>query len=279
MHCYIINLPSARKRLERTVRELSDYAPKLTWSVPKRMYVASEMGESEFQSLYDSPGALKLDTRDMSHGEIACALSHQSALREFLSSGEESCLIVEDDVLLSPAAGTFLGLVEGWLAARAGSPTCIVLSQAASVRCWTARRWLAGVRRTSPIDIYGALAYVVNRGGAELILAANPVPIKTTSDHWAYYRRHGLRVLGVNPFLAGSFDYSREESSLSAGRTEMARRAVGHVRVPFVVRKARALLYWARRAWWAMTGVSLEGHDRTNVGLFRNSERRGGPVR
>lgn len=40
--------------------------------------------------------------------ERACALSHRKAWRHFLASGAERCLILEDDVLLSPQLPAFL---------------------------------------------------------------------------------------------------------------------------------------------------------------------------
>lgn len=272
MHCYVINLPMATKRLERTKRELEAYCPKLSWSVPP-MYVASEMSDEQFAAVYDSACAWKLHNRDLSHGEIACALSHQSALKEFLKSEDECCLIVEDDVLFSPAIGEFLeGLVE-WMKWRLGKPTCVVLSEAAAVRYWTARRWIGEIKRTWPIEIYGAIAYVVNRAGAESILTTNALPIKTMSDQWAYYRKNGLSLFGVNRFLAGSFDFSRSDSSLSAGRAEVYRQSCANrVELTFFRRKMIAAKAYTKKMWWMLSGVSV-CDNRTNDGLYRLNDR------
>ena len=274
MHCYVINLPNATKRLERTKIELATYCPKLSWSVPP-MFVASEMSDEQFAELYDPEMAWSLHHYELSQGEIACALSHQSALREFLKTLDDSCLIVEDDVLFSPATGGFIDGLQSWMSKRGEKPTCVILSEAAAVRYWTARRWIGEIRRTRPIDIYGAIAYVVNRAGAELILKANALPMQTTSDHWSFYRRQGLSVLGVDNFLAGSFDFSRADSSLSAGRLEMYRKSCTKHPVceSFLQRKAKAIASYARRLWWRVTGVDTKGKLRTNVGLYRACDR------
>lgn len=272
MHCYVINLPTAVRRLERTRRELATYCPKLTWSVPP-MFVATEMSDEQFSKLYDSEKAWRLHHYELSHGEIACALSHQSALRMFLKTGDNCCLIVEDDVLFSPVMGEFLDGLQDWMAKRREKPTCVVLSEAAAVRYWTARRWIGGIRRTSPIVIFGAIAYAVNRAGAELILKANAVPIHMQSDYWSCYRKSGLDIFGVDGFLAGSFDFSRADSSLSAGRTETYQKNLAK-RTPDSVlkRKIKVLVAYMKRIWWFLTGVTVV-RDRTNAGLFKNSDR------
>lgn len=272
MHCYVINLPAATKRFERTKRELATYCPKLSWSVPP-MCVASEMSDEQFAAVYDSAGAWKLHNRDLSHGEIACALSHQSALKEFLKSGDEYCLIVEDDVLFSPAIEDFLDGLAKWMDGRVGTPTCVVLSEAAAVRYWTARRWIGKIKMTRPIEIYGAIAYVVNKAGAESILATNATPIKTMSDQWAYYRNQGLDVYGTEKILAGSFDFDRVDSSLSAGRLEVYRKSCARrVELPLFMRKMTAAKAYAKKMWWMLSGVSV-CDNRTNDGLYRLSER------
>lgn len=272
MHCYVISLPTATKRLERTKHELEAYCPKLSWSVPP-MYVASEMSDEQFAAVYDSAGAWKMHNRDLSHGEIACALSHQSALKEFLASEDECCLIVEDDVLFSPVIGEFLEGLAEWMKGCVGNPTCVVLSEAAAVRYWTARRWIGEIKRTRPSEIYGAIAYVVNRAGAEAILDNNPVPIHTMSDQWSYYGSHGLDVFGTEKILAGSFDFDRGDSSLSVGRAEVYRKSCERrVELPLFRRKIMAAKAYAKKLWWMLSGVSVCS-NRTNVNLYMCNKR------
>lgn len=272
MHCYIINLPTATKRLERTRRELATYCPQLSWSVPP-MFVASEMSTKEFEELYDSEKAWQFHKYLHSHGEVACALSHQSALKNFLKTDDNCCLIVEDDVLFSPAIGKFLDGLKDWMAKREEVPISVVLSEASAARYWTARPWINGIKRTRPINICGAFAYVINRAGAKLMLMANAVPIHTASDNWGYYGKYGLRVYGTNKLLAGSFDFSRIDSSLSKDREANYPNILARqVPVPFLKRKLLALVVYVRRIWWLLTGVVVV-RNRTNVGLYRACDR------
>lgn len=269
MYCYVINLPSATRRLACVSRELELYCPGIGWSVPK-MYVASDMAERDFTGLYDAKRARLLHQRDLSKGEIACALSHQAAMREFLNSGENSCLIVEDDVLFSPAIGLFLKDLELWLKCRCDIPICVVLSEAHAVRYWTARKWLGKIKRTHPIEIFGALAYVLNRAGAELVLRINSVPIHTLSDYWSYYKKFGLYLYGVDKVLAGSFDFERTDSSLSEGRAVAA--ALSKTKITTYHKIVRFLKSRLRKGWWILTGVK-EARSRVNERVYEYRKR------
>lgn len=267
MHCYVINLPTATKRLERTKRELETYCPGIKWSVPP-MCVASEWTDEQFSKLYDQKRARELNKRDLSRGEVACAISHQSAMREFLKTDDEICLIVEDDVMLSPAIGDFFAGVVPWCDSRKNIPTCVILSEAAAVRYWAARKWFGEYRRTSPVRIWGAIAYVMNRAGAQLMLKVNSRPFHATSDYWGYYRGQGLSVFGVDKILAGSVDFERTGSSLAAGRAEIAKTVVCKRKIH--VRFIDALCNRVMTIWWLVTMVDTHGRNRSNARIYRS---------
>lgn len=272
MHCYIINMPKCKERLERTKREISKYCPGLTWSIPL-MFLGEKMSDAYISSVYDSRGAWELYNRDLSRGEIACALSHQSALKEFLKGNDSSCLIVEDDVLFSPIIGVFLDGLYKWLLKHKATPICTVLSEAEAVRYWTACPWIHEFQRTRPIKIYGAIAYVVNRAGAEMILKINSWPIKVTSDYWSFYRKHGLKVFGVDKLLAGSFDFSRKDSALDSGRVEIYKKSLEkRDSIPFRHRVWLSCLARARYLWWYLSGVTIID-ERTNSRIYKILER------
>lgn len=55
-----------------------------------------------------STGDFGVDTPTITAAERACALSHRKAWQHFLVSGQQRCLILEDDVILSPALKPFL---------------------------------------------------------------------------------------------------------------------------------------------------------------------------
>ena len=259
MRCYVINMPKEVSRLERTKHELNLNCPKLTWSIPP-MFVASEMSDEQFDALYDSEGTWKLHNRDLSRGEIACALSHQSALKEFLKSKDECCLIVEDDVCLSPVMGDFLDGLETWMNDNKGIPISVLLSEAAAVRYWMGRGWIGTIKRTSPINIYWTVAYVVNRAGAETIIQANRC-IHTFADDWTHFCNCGLRVIGTDKILATTFDFNKSESSLEAERVDIFKRGADRRITPsFIRRKWNAIKAHIRKAWWIISGVTMRNN-------------------
>lgn len=276
MQCYIINLPSKKDRLHRTEMELRRYCSKLQWTVPP-MAVAGEWSDEEFNSKYDGRKARRYFRRDLSRGEVACTLSHQSALRAFLDTTDVSAFIVEDDVMLSPAVGEFLEALEKWFITNDSSPICVLLSEASEVRYWAARKWILGFKRTKPLEACGAFAYVVNRRGAEIILSSNPSPIGMVSDNWAYYSRHGLHIYGLNKVLAGSFDFDRTDSSLSAGRAEAAKQSRGlDMNRPFLSRMCRSVRIRVRNLWRILSAVDKSGAIRSNERLYMLGAREGG---
>lgn len=274
MHCYVINLPTAVARRGRVAHELETCCPDVPWSVP-RMFVAGDMTDAQLADVYDSKRAWELHGYEMSRGEIACALSHQSALRTFLGTDAEACLIVEDDVVFSPAVGRFLKSVEVWFSGRRTLPLCIMLSEASAIRLWNAKRMDGEFRLSKVIDGCGAIAYVANRKGAETILNANAIPLTTTSDDWAFYKRNGLVLLGVDRVLAGSSDFGREDSSLSEGRRMMYEAMRGRrTRVPFLFVKIRAACAHLKLLWWWASGVDRKGENRSNERLYLMDRRK-----
>lgn len=246
MRCSVLSIPSAKNRLERTSLELAKCCPTWKWSVPK-MCVAIEWTENEYECLYDEERGrryLPFPRKRLSAGEIACVLSHQSAMHEFLAAREQSLLILEDDVRLSLGTGAFLEQLEVWLAKIGDRPVCVLLTNPVWARRITARRWVGGYKRIRPLEAYGGVAYVLNRAGAELMLRVNHIPIVTTSDNWSFYSSKGLKVYSVDPPLAGTYDIDRSDSSLSAGRAEtVGGRASGLNRV-LVGLKRRAVRFY-----------------------------------
>ena len=277
MTAYVISIPGAAVRLERTAKEFASFCPDIKWSVPE-VCDAGNLSEREFSALYDCESARRRYRRDLCRGEIGCTLSHLSAMKAFLSTDERCCLVVEDDVLFSPDIGQFLKDVGENI--PLGKPIAVVLSQAAKVRYWTARRWFGDFSRTSPIEIYGTVCYVVNRLAAELMLRVNSVPVSLQADCWNVYREHGLKFWGVCPVLAGSFDYDRKESSLSCERKKafearvsiglpqrrlsFGRRLIGYV-------KWKAALFFEKVTFVDCSG---SGSGRTNAAVYKVNERK-----
>ena len=60
------------------------------------------------EAIDGNSGDFGKDIPTVTAAERACALSHRKAWQHFLASGQQRCLILEDDVILSPALKPFL---------------------------------------------------------------------------------------------------------------------------------------------------------------------------
>ncbi len=70
--------------------------------------------------------------RDLSHGEIACYLSHLDCLRRFTVTDHDTCLIVEDDIEIARNAAQVLREAGTWIARQhAGHVDLIHMSRRA----------------------------------------------------------------------------------------------------------------------------------------------------
>lgn len=116
--------------------------------------------------------------------ERACALSHHKAWQHFLASGHERCLVLEDDVVLSPALRPFL---DDPASIPAHVDILRLETRAMRTRLGPGRR--CGIRGLRIHRLYsthyGCAAYVVNRAFAEaavrdLAVVAEPI------DHFLF---------------------------------------------------------------------------------------------
>ena len=88
---YFITLPERLANVERMYTELH-IEPTIFGAIPK---------ESIYRDLLIKEGMITYDNI-LNTGKIACHLSHIIVLKEFILSGEKTCIIFEDDIVLEP---------------------------------------------------------------------------------------------------------------------------------------------------------------------------------
>lgn len=91
---YLINLEKDQERLDFMSKQLLN----LNISFQR---ISGIYGEEYFGPEYNKDLAVKSNRREMTKGEIGCALSHKKCYQKFLASDFPYCLILEDDVLLA----------------------------------------------------------------------------------------------------------------------------------------------------------------------------------
>jgi glycosyl transferase family 25 len=151
-----------------------------------------------YPASYDQKRRLNHSCTDMRAGEMGCYLSHRQAWQEFLDSGEEISLIVEDDVeLRTDFIKTIMALCE-------------------RKDLWDFVRLFGIFKRPTykSHNIYGShylvdylkqpngtQGYLMNRAAAERLMkhtASMIYPIDVAIDRdW----EHGLRMMGIEPSI------------------------------------------------------------------------------
>lgn len=173
------------------------------YALPYRFFDAIRVAspdaqDSNWPAIYDRKQRLAYSGVDLRPGEMGCYLSHRAVWTEFLASDDEQCLILEDDVGLSP---DFTRVVEALCAAQAD---------------WELVRLFAMFKKPSfparpligpyvlvdyLVQPNGTQGYLLNRVAAQRLLhhtATMSVAIDTALDRdW----EHGVSIRGIEPYV------------------------------------------------------------------------------
>ena len=156
-------------------------------------------------------------------GDKACLLSHRAAWERFAASGEAHAVFLEDDVRLSPVAGTMLAS-DGWIPSNAqvvklehyGPPgQRVLLSDVHAVgEDFRIGRMLS--RHT------GGAAYILSRKAAEILLAENRFDLPV--DHLLFNPNNSklfarLAPWQLLPAIARQQEFVGEKSDIEKTRT------------------------------------------------------------
>jgi glycosyl transferase, family 25 len=208
----------------------------------------------EDPELYDRDKALRIELRDMTPGELGCALSHQKAYDAIRERGLPYALVMEDDAMLSPDLPEALRLLEGRI-----RPNDLIQLERCDVYSHKGVEPLyKDYRIVVPRMVkYGSMCqsagYVITREAAEKIRTINR-PVFIPADSWGQYR-HIINFRGIVPtltlvkqnvsFECTTQDFQRSENSPSTpiGLLVYAfktRSAIGR----WMVRSAKKILRW-----------------------------------
>ena len=211
----------------------------------------------EERELYDRDKALRIELRDMTPGELGCALSHQKAYDAIRARGLPYALVMEDDAMVSPDLPEVLRRLEGLIRPNdlIQLERCDVYSRKGMVALYK------DYRIVKPKMIkYGSMCqsagYIITREAAEKIRAINR-PVFIPADSWGQYR-HMINFRGIVPtltlikqnvsFECTTQDFQRSENSPStpSGLLVYAfktRSTIGR----WMVRSAKKILRWESR--------------------------------
>lgn len=176
LHTWVINLDKDRERLARVTQQLATAG--LDWTRISAVY-GRDLPEPERQRLLDSAAYRRKHGMEPALGELGCYLSHVAVMRALLASAHRFALVLEDDVLLTPALVPVLqGLVK-----HAERWDMVKLSQVHSGSPQSYLEVAPGHRLAVMLSrCTGASAYVVNRRAAQAYVD-RLLPMSLPYDH------------------------------------------------------------------------------------------------
>lgn len=193
LHTWVINLDKDRERLQRIAQQLAPTG--LAWTRISAVY-GRDLPEPERQRLLDSAAYRRKHGMEPALGELGCYLSHVAVMRALLDSPHRFALVLEDDVLLTPA---LVPVLQGLLA-HAERWDMVKLSQVHSGTPQPVLDLAPGHRLAVMLSrCTGSSAYIVNRKAAEAYVKGL-LPMSLPYDHvfdqgWTF----GLQVRLVTP--------------------------------------------------------------------------------
>ena len=197
MKVYAINLKTSEKRRSYIENLLQKFGPVFESNIVEAVD-GRFMSDDELRKIWDQNRTYRNYGRYMSGGEIGCSLSHRKCYEEILKNGDDTAMVIEDDVSFQEE-----NVCEVVTAAervlRSSRPVIILLTGS----YWYMTKTDLPGTRFSLACLYegmGTVAYMINNAAAKILDAA---PQAYLADDWYSIRSFGITVYAVNPHIAG----------------------------------------------------------------------------
>lgn len=197
MKLFIINLPDSKNRRENMRTVLKN--TQLDWDFFEA-FDGRNITDKQKNTVYDASKAKNNVGREMSGGEIGCAISHRNVYKYMIDNNIPEAVILEDDVVLSDSfKETVIAISELCL-----KNTIVKLED----RCenlrtsvWNIIRLPNGSVLGKLVDrkAFGAYGYYLDKTAAASLLSLSDKVINV-SDHWYFYKRY-INVFNLNPSI------------------------------------------------------------------------------
>lgn len=143
----------------------------------------NSLSEEEVNKVYSSDKSISSFGRELSRGEIGCALSHKMIYEKMLSENIENALILEDDIFFDENLIKILDLESGfdekWELILLGHHTGY--SRDVDTRCsvWNRQQLDDKFTLARPCEkAYGTYGYLINKNGAKKLLSVLDTIVK-----------------------------------------------------------------------------------------------------
>lgn len=204
---FVINL--ARHSERRAFMEMQLNAIGLDFevfaAVDGRLLTSEELAKS-----YDAELALTTLGRDLTPGEIGCALSHLAVYRKIIADDLPFALIFEDDALIGSQFPDVCERVLQMMDPLASETVLFIHAQKYSN--WRSRAINKTHKLVPAVDAYCAHGYLVTQAAAKKMLATL-YPVHNVADCWNYLMKSKIiKVMAVVPYCIGHAPFSKNSA-------------------------------------------------------------------
>jgi glycosyl transferase family 25 len=195
---FIISLPKDRNRREYLGNQLQKLG--VPFSIVNAVH-GNSLSAEELNASYDRRKAVRLFNRELSKGEIGCALSHISIYKKMVAENIPYALVLEDDanILDEDLAATLAKLAA---LHPAETPVAVLLNH---VERYNANKKVQLDENRCVYEAYRgccAHAYFITKAAAE-ILARQLYPAYVVADKWEYFQENYIAVEALVPYAIG----------------------------------------------------------------------------
>jgi glycosyl transferase family 25 len=165
-------------------------------AIDGRLLSADELAKN-----YDSELALATIERDLTPGEIGCALSHLGIYQRIVANDLPFALVLEDDALIG---AQFQGVLENMLGMiHPNEEKVVLLVHTQKYSNWSSRKIDNDHKLVPAVDAYCAHAYLITQAAAKKMLATL-YPVHTVADCWNYLIKNNVvNIFSVVPYCIG----------------------------------------------------------------------------
>ena len=234
IRAFVVNLEREGERRAQIAAQLR------ALGIPFDVFAAvdgSTLDDEAVALAYDGEAARRR-YREMSRGELGCALSHLGVYRRMLDERVGLALVLEDDARLGAGLAEVLQRLEARLSPE--EPQVVLLSHVDKYTRWGSEP-LGETARL--VNRYGhwwrAHGYVITRAAARQMLDALR-PVSGPADYWADFEKRGIvQLKAVVPYCIGLSPLAQS----SALETHRAQKDAVH-------RSGRDFGYYLRKYLW-----------------------------
>jgi len=184
-----------------------------------------ELDDVELGKVYNKKRALKELGRELTYGEIGCALSHKKIYQKIVNENIENAIIFEDDIIFDNSIHELLGSLKNF-----------PIDWECTLLCYyriypTLKRYCTNLRDRVPVSkhlkivrfidlMHSTAAYAINFKGAKKLLNELESGIYKPIDHYTGDEKH-VNLYGVYPKIIDIDPTIGLNSSIATERNEI----------------------------------------------------------